>query len=245
MHQLVYMGIQDSTVYACRSHHHQCWEITYYMDGEGINITNGIEYPFSAGTIVCQPPLLEHFDLSPAGYRNIFFEVENFHTATTEPIVIYDTDARDILTIIQLMYQEYCAGNDDRLTEAFLRILDMYLHRRMQTGDSSPFVERLKREIIYHYTDPNYHILKAIQEFPISESQLRRAFRRETGMTPQYYLQYTRLEHAKHLLLNETLQIGQVAHMCGYCDSYYFSRTFKKFFGLSPRDWRASQTESP
>ena len=240
MHHLVYMGRQDGTTYSCPAHSHPRWEITYYTEGEGVNITDGVEYPFAAGTVICQPPFVEHTDRSVSGYKNIFFEVETFHDTSPVPIVAHDTEGGDFLSVMRQMYFEYFTENDTKITEALLNVLSVYLNRRLQAPDSSPLVEQFKKDLLFNYTDPHYQILQVMQRLPLSESQFRRLFRRETGMTPQAFLQTTRLEHAQQLLRNSTLPVAQVANLCGYGDAYYFSRIFKQVFGLAPRDWRAA-----
>ena len=47
-----------------------------------------------------------------------------------------------------------------------------------------------------------------------------------------------RLEHARGLLLGTDWSVEQVASCCGYEDPFYFSRCFRKEFGLSPRKYR-------
>ncbi len=243
MNGLVYMGCQDNVTYAYAPHYHRQWEVTYYLEGEGVNITNGLEYPFSAGTIVVQPPYLYHEDKSEQGYKNFFFEVENFDLHATEPIVIKDTENKDFLQILKQMYQEYFPHNDAVVTESLLSVLSVYLLRGMDAGPSNFYVEKLKRNIIFNFCRPDYQILAVMNQYPVSESQLRRNFRRKTGVTPQAFLQETRLKHAAQLLLDVTIPIRQVSSLCGYSDAYYFSRAFRQKYGLCPKAWREQNTK--
>ena len=238
MNHLLQMGRQENLTFAYEKHHHTTWEITYYLEGTGINITNGIEYPFTPGTIVCQPPNLEHQDISENGYTNIYFNVSDFYLSSTAPIIAKDSDSQDFLVILKQLYQEYFSNNDPKIIDALLNVLYCYLSRRMESPCENPLVEKIKKEILFNFSNPNFQILKEINKLPISESQIRRTFKNETGLTPQQFLQSTRYLHAKRLLLDETLSINQVCYLCGFTDPFYFSRIFKKMAKVSPRVWR-------
>jgi len=54
------------------------------------------------------------------------------------------------------------------------------------------------------------------------------------------YLNQTRMTHAKSLLQMTQLSIQEVAARCGFNDSSYFCRIFKKYSGLSPIQYRSS-----
>lgn len=72
----------------------------------------------------------------------------------------------------------------------------------------------------------------------VSESYLSTLFKKETGSTVTDYINHTRIRQALILLNATKLSIGEVSSRCGFLDANYFSRTFKKFLGLSPREYR-------
>ena len=72
----------------------------------------------------------------------------------------------------------------------------------------------------------------------MSESWLIRCFRQRTGMTPQRYLTDIRLNQAKELLAASSLNVGEIAAVVGYENALYFSRIFRKYVGVSPREYR-------
>lgn len=74
----------------------------------------------------------------------------------------------------------------------------------------------------------------------VSESYLSSLFKKETGTTITDYINSTRIRQALILLNTSSLPIGEVASRCGFLDSNYFSRIFKKQLGLSPREYRDS-----
>jgi YesN/AraC family two-component response regulator len=58
------------------------------------------------------------------------------------------------------------------------------------------------------------------------------------GFSPIEYLNKIRLDQAKILLITKNWSIEQIAEQCGYSQTAYFSRLFKKHEGITPRDFR-------
>jgi len=81
-------------------------------------------------------------------------------------------------------------------------------------------------------------ISELVSASDMSESSLLRAFRGSFGCSPIEYHLRLRLEHAAGLLPGSDLSITVIAGRCGFSDSNYFSRQFRKHYGMSPRDYR-------
>ena len=64
-------------------------------------------------------------------------------------------------------------------------------------------------------------------------------FRKTVGTSPQKYIMRKRLSHAK-CLLEYGHRVKDTAHESGFRDEYYFSRLFKKYEGITPREYRMS-----
>ncbi len=78
-----------------------------------------------------------------------------------------------------------------------------------------------------------------------SPNHLSKKFRQLTGIGTHEYLIQVRLQHAALALASTEDSITRIALSCGFSDSNYFKDVFKKHFGLTPRDYRKSQKESP
>ena len=74
----------------------------------------------------------------------------------------------------------------------------------------------------------------------LSRSQLNRRVKAITGVTTQQYVNRVRLEQARELLADPTLQVSEVAYQCGFDDVASFSRSFRRAFGVSPSQHRNS-----
>lgn len=69
------------------------------------------------------------------------------------------------------------------------------------------------------------------QAFYISPNYLSHLFQKNGAIGFNEYLNHTRLEHAKTLLKGYDLKVKEVAHRCGFVDSNYFCRLFRKKYG--------------
>lgn len=69
-------------------------------------------------------------------------------------------------------------------------------------------------------------------------------FRREFGMSVMEYVTQKRLQLAQKLLLDSKLSVTDIAGRCGFCSAEYFSRCFKRAYGVSPSRFRGPKTVS-
>lgn len=71
----------------------------------------------------------------------------------------------------------------------------------------------------------------------ISPSYFSAVFKKETGETFVEVLTKKRMEVAKNLLKYTSLRNYEIAERVGFSDSHYFSQTFKKFVGKTPKEY--------
>jgi AraC family L-rhamnose operon transcriptional activator RhaR len=72
----------------------------------------------------------------------------------------------------------------------------------------------------------------------MSERAFYRIFQEATGETPNQYLTDLRLTHVTELLRHSEIPVTDIAFECGFQDSSYMAKTFKKYNGITPRDFR-------
>ena len=75
----------------------------------------------------------------------------------------------------------------------------------------------------------------------LSRSYLYKMFIKNLKISPQKYLINLRMYKATLLLKNTKIPIGEVASKVGYSDSLLFSKTFSKYFSMSPLNYRNNQ----
>ncbi len=92
------------------------------------------------------------------------------------------------------------------------------------------------------YIEENYEDKLTVDElakqFAISSRNFIRRFKKATHNTPYEYIQRVRVEVAKKSFEATTLHINEVMYNVGYIDEKAFRKTFKKYTGLSPLEYR-------
>lgn len=72
----------------------------------------------------------------------------------------------------------------------------------------------------------------------LSRRQLERLFQKYLNCVPTRYYLELRLARARQLLLQTNMSIVDIAFACGFVSAPHFSKCYRDFFGLPPRDER-------
>lgn len=101
-------------------------------------------------------------------------------------------------------------------------------------------VSRAIRYMEAHYTEA-FELRDLAELLSCSPRQLQRLFKEQLEMGPMEYLIQVRLEQAERLLVNTRATVKEIAEAVGYADFYYFSKAFKKQYGVSPMHYRRNR----
>ena len=88
------------------------------------------------------------------------------------------------------------------------------------------------------YSDSSLSLTDVAEELNLSVSYLSHTFKQQTGTGFADALNNIRLEHAAQLLRETNLTVQNIAQQCGYTGAAYFSRVFKKQYGITPGQYR-------
>jgi AraC family transcriptional regulator of arabinose operon len=86
----------------------------------------------------------------------------------------------------------------------------------------------------------DYDVSGLAREVAISPSRLSHLFKQEVGEPVMGTVIRLRLNQAARLLEHTVDDIGAIAREVGFGSPYYFSRQFRRHFGMSPRQYRAT-----
>jgi AraC family transcriptional regulator len=75
----------------------------------------------------------------------------------------------------------------------------------------------------------------------LSPSHFSKAFRHTVGCPPHQWLLTQRVERAKHLILNTSQSLSEIALTTGFADQSHLTRVFSQRVKASPAAWRRSQ----
>ena len=84
-------------------------------------------------------------------------------------------------------------------------------------------------------------VSKLCSVFHLSHSEIYSILKNYFDMTPADYVRTRRLNKACNYLKETDLQVNKITILCGLPDYNYFSKTFKRFIGVSPREYRKGE----
>ena len=102
------------------------------------------------------------------------------------------------------------------------------------------FSNRIKKAIDFissSYSEP-ITLEDIASSINLSPSECCKLFKKTMDTSPITYLTMHRINMARSLLLDSSLSITEVALQCGFSSSNYFTITFKKLTGMTPRDYQ-------
>lgn len=114
---------------------------------------------------------------------------------------------------------------------------------RLRITDSKPRTNSLhqiiQKVITYISTNVNADLsLPALAtKFSVSPSHLSKQFKNVTGIGLSEYINIARVTAAEKLLLSTDMTITEIALKCGFNDSNYFARVFKKLKNVTPKKY--------
>jgi hypothetical protein len=129
---------------------------------------------------------------------------------------------------------------------SWLRLLMVTIQRWIETGKSPDISPEMNdpdvlnlwqklNEMVWQSADTK----KQLQIDMPNYDSVRHRFQKAFGLSPQKLLMFMRMEHAKSLLLETSLNVKEIANKIGYLRQHEFTRAFHKMVGVSPSQWRA------
>ena len=104
---------------------------------------------------------------------------------------------------------------------------------------SNDIALNVQQYLLNHYKE-DISIDDLVNTFNVSKSTLHNHFKQEFNTSIHQRLLSIRLNEARKLLVSSSYSIKEIALKCGFKDSDYFSKSFKKMYGLTPCDARSS-----
>ena len=163
-------------------------------------------------------------------YQNYFF-YNNVELATTINKLIKECMSTSITKD---------ALADLTLQELLIRIIQTQTAKTMDDGlfadQKNPITHVV--EFIRLNLRENISMKNLSEKAGMSTTSFYRFFRRELGMSPIEFVLNEKIKCAKKLLKNPTIQINEVCYLSGFEDSNYFIRLFKKYEGITPKQYQ-------
>ncbi len=141
-----------------------------------------------------------------------------------------------------------CMGNsitkdaiaDLTLQELIIRIIQTQTTKRFENEKyidiSSPITPTI--DFIKKHVHESINLKDLSDKACMSTTSFYRYFKRELGMSPIEYILNEKIKYAKKLLSNPNIHINEVSYATGFEDCNYFIRLFKKYEGVTPKQYQ-------
>ncbi|MHA0855644.1 AraC family ligand binding domain-containing protein [Paenibacillus sp. CMAA1364] len=231
----------------------------YVEQGKGIFKTEQRTYELHAGScFLIQPGQLVSYisdEEDPWKYRWIAFlgqeaqqKVEASGFISNQCVFTSSKDQSIIPSAITFMQEAFHTKKESAHMTAlgYLYIIlaeaqDELSNPSRLTGTESQIQRTVKQMILYMSTQFAHpvSIEQMCESLGYNRAYLSRIFKKETGTSPVTYLLKLRIDKSRHLLRERPeLSIEQISSSVGLTDALYFSRQFKRFYGIAPSSYR-------
>ena len=235
-------------------HYHASFELYYMKEGECNYFIDDCLYTVSAGDVILIPEGIIHrtnYTSLPhtrmlINFEKDFIAPEIFSLALSLGYY-YGNKAmkQKIEAILSNIEREYELNDEMSLhalriyTEELFLVMIRNGGIESESREACGAVERAVKYIKENYmNDVRLSILA--EKLNVSPEHLSRIFKKGTGFGFSEYLTLYRLQRAEKMLFNEPgRSIGEIAYLCGFNDSNYFSYRFKEKYGVPPTKARS------
>ena len=223
-----------------KPHSHDCYEIVYFLSGNGSAVINGQSFPFYENSYCIIAPHSEHVENINESGEILFvgFEYDNSAYEICEGMY-YKGGSRiyDLIDDIMREYKDQYVGYDDAAKSLLdIMILQMSRNHQMERPRCVQ-LDYIKEYIAEHYWQKiNFRQLSQMSGY--SYDYFRHVFKKAYSVSPQEYLINIRIEKSCRLLCETKLSCTEISYMCGFSCSTQMSAMFKERFGKSPMEIR-------
>lgn len=244
--------------YGFSMHWHDRMEILVIHSGSLIVHSSDLTEEAVVGEVVIFPPCSPHSGISGkdgVSYDAIMFDISKFYNLTGisnkyltplhEQKFMLDTKTADPETVESAgKILELYKSNDEisalLIVGEIYRLVGLILKNNLSgiqnaTPDSGRFKEVL--DFIGTHFCEDISSAGLSLRFGYDETYFCRRFKAVTGLSPMIYIRILRLEKAKKMIKAGMLSLGEIASECGFSDPGYFSRCFKRHFGITPAEY--------
>ncbi|ASN06695.1 response regulator transcription factor [Virgibacillus necropolis] len=156
---------------------------------------------------------------------NLKFNImQDFETKHTVP--------DDLISNVETVYQL-----EEELKKTFMKLVNSWKH----INDLPERNEILKAQrYVLKNLDKKITLGEVADHLHLNPSYFSRLYKRNTGENFIDYVIKSKMENAKELLDRSNESVEKISEMLGYDSKSYFLKTFKKYFGMTPRDYKYS-----
>lgn len=151
---------------------------------------------------------------------------------------ILDKKTGQMLTDTATMLIRSCRSYQELMTKLNHALREAHLALSLSRQDKSEVVIAECLGWIQGHTKENLTLERAAEHFHFNPSYFSTLIKSRTGKTFSEHVTAVRMKRAKELLAAERFRVYEISLECGFQDTKYFCRVFKKYHGMSPKAYK-------
>lgn len=221
-------------------------DVTYILGGEAEYSINDEVYPVSAGDLLCIPPGSKRRARTFPD-RLIESQCLNIVVRTPQgapfslpfPLICRIGNHPDLSFLYDeiqkavLLKKPGCRLHAQAYILLILEEFYQLLYTKKENRISDFRVRKIMEYVAGHYNQ-SLSLSDAAKIVDLSPVYFGNLFKQQTGMSFRQYVTTIRLNQAENMLLNGENTVGEVAELCGFSDTFYFSKVYREQKGTSP-----------
>lgn len=255
---------QQHPRYQMPFHWHSEWEILRILDGHMQISLDDEQYTLSKGDILLIRGGMLHggepencvyeclvFDLYGIFHRieMVKLYLRPFYRQTYLPQSLYLSDScPEVSDTVEKLMEVFSLGNNCPELETVAALSRLFAWIRNSgnytevspSEDSGSRTDRIKP--VLEFIETHYSQSLTLKDLSLAAGMnpkyFCRVFRSLTHHSPMDYLNFYRIEQAAHMLDSTELSVTEVGNRCGFWESSYFTKVFRKYKEITPLQYR-------
>lgn len=236
------------------NHFHEHYVIGFIERGNRHLLCKNKNYDLHAGDLMLMNPKENHTcessDGQPLDYRclNIKPEVmkklvleitgESYMPQFTQTVIYSSKEVVSIRELHAMIMEKYSEFEKE---ESFYFLIEYLLKKYTGRAETKNIKVSTEVKKACDYIDKNYDSQISLEDLcnvsGLKKYTLLRNFTKQCGVTPYQYLETIRISHAKKLL-QYGIEPIEAAIQTGFSDQSHFTRFFKSFIGITPKQYQ-------
>lgn len=234
--------------YGRQPYDYQEGTVTSFAPGQVVHVKHAPDYKPNAVGLLFHPDLIRGTSLGQGIRQYTFFDYssrEALHLSEREKVIFKDCLDKirgEVERPVDNHSRRIICRNIELLLDYCLRFYErQFITRKNANVDVlTRFEEELNK--YFHGNEPRIGGLPTVRYFAercfLSPNYFGDLVKKETGRTPQEYIQAKIIELSKEELLSTNKTVSEIAYSLGFQYSQHFNRYFKRSVGKTPSEYR-------
>lgn len=224
------------------------FELIYFVYGENNVSVDNLSFKDTQGSLRFLPKGVLNGEyrvekVKPSCCIDIYFDTPSPMPA--RPTVLYESYAlQDKFLKIYEIWQSKTLGYYAEAMMMFYDIIASVQKSRYNylSPSQKKHLQTAYNYIAGHFRERNFDYNELCSVTGLKYAYFSEIFKKEYHMPPSKMVTKMRIDYAKELLVTKRLSVSEIAEMCGFENTYYFSTVFKKQTGFSPTKYPFENT---